>query len=150
MKYRAFVLTILCILFSAGTALARSEKLFEVKAKKFVYTPNVIKVDKGDLVRIRLISEDVTHGLFVDGYNVQTSAYPGQDGSITFVADKAGRFTFRCSVTCGEFHPYMTGYLVVAPNSRFWGYVILTLVIGLGSIAFVFAKNRKEQEDGKG
>ena len=124
----------------SSSCFAQEEKFFEIKAKKFSYIPNIIKVNKGDRVKIRLISEDVQHGLFIDGYAKKTSAYPGQEGSLTFVAQKSGRFTFRCSVTCGEFHPYMVGYLVVGPNSRFRGYTILTLILGTGSILLVFKR----------
>ena len=111
-----------------------AERFFEIKAKKFSYTPHIIKVNRGDTVKIRLLSEDVHHGFFVDGYGIKTSAHPGMEGSLKFIADKPGRYTFRCSVTCGEFHPYMVGYLVVGPNSRFWLFAAIVLVIGIGSI----------------
>lgn len=132
-----FILLILAGFFSPTSAKAPEEKLFEIKAKKFAYAPNVIQVNEGDLVRIRLISEDVHHGLYLDGYEIQTSALPGQEGTLTFVANKTGRFTFRCSVTCGEFHPYMVGYLVVEPNSPFFIYVFLTIALALASLAFL-------------
>ena len=133
---------LLCIigsLFCATSSFA-DERFFEIKAKKFSYDPHIIKVNKGDKVRIRLISEDVTHGIFVDGYGIETQAYPGQEGSLSFVADRPGRFSFRCSVTCGEFHPYMVGYLVVGPNTRFLGFVFVVLAIGLVSILWTLKK----------
>lgn len=110
-----------------------AERFFEIKAKKFSYTPNIITVNRGDTVKIRLLSEDVHHGFFLDGYGIKTSAHPGMEGSLKFIADKPGRYTFRCSVTCGEFHPYMVGYLVVGPNSRFWLFAVIVLAIGIGS-----------------
>lgn len=119
--------------WTAGSALA-AERFFEIKAKKFSYTPNIITVNRGDTVKIRLLSEDVHHGFFLDGYGIKTSAHPGMEGSLKFIADKAGRYTFRCSVTCGEFHPYMVGYLVVGPNSRFWLFAAIVLAIAAGGI----------------
>src|SRR3990167_4435631 len=108
---RALAMTaVFTICIFTSISLAQEEKFFEIKAKKFSFTPNIIRINKGDSVRIRLISEDVHHGLFLDGYGVNTTAYPGQEGAIKFVADKTGRFSFRCSHTCGEFHPYMIGY----------------------------------------
>ena len=127
-----FSFIVYALWFMAGSALA-AERFFEIKAKKFSYTPNIINVKRGDTVKIRLLSEDVHHGLFVDGYGIKTSAHPGMEGSLKFVADKPGRYTFRCSVTCGEFHPYMVGYLVVGPNSRFWLFAVIVLAIGIGS-----------------
>jgi cytochrome c oxidase subunit 2 len=124
-------------------SFASDEKLFEIKARKFFYTPHIINVNKGDTVKIRLISEDVHHGFFLDAYGVETSAYPGQEGAVKFVADKTGRFSFRCSVTCGEFHPYMIGYLNVQPNSRFLVFVALTLLLGVLNLSFVMLKKRE-------
>ena len=123
----------------AGTAAAE-EVFIEVKARKFAYTPSIIKVRKGDSVKLRLLSEDVQHGLFIDGYKVNTSAHPGQDGSLSFTADKPGRFAFRCSVTCGEFHPYMIGYLVVTPNARFSLFIAALAAVGVVHTVVVFRK----------
>ncbi len=131
---------LVCLLFTPS-AFAE-ERPLEIRAKKFSYNPNIIKVNKGDVVKIRLISEDVHHGFYLDGYSVQTSAHPGQDGNVKFVANKTGRFSFRCSVTCGEFHPYMVGYLVVGPNSRFLVYMLLTIALGVVSFAFIAFRRR--------
>ncbi len=135
------LLFIIGSLFCATSSFA-DEHFFEIKAKKFSYDPHIIKVNKGDKVRIRLISEDVTHGIFVDGYGIETQAYPGQEGYIEFVANKTGRYSFRCSVTCGEFHPYMIGYLIVEPNTRFLIYVFLTVSIGLCILLFITLKKK--------
>lgn len=142
-KYTILLLSILIIVFLFSfTAFAKEEKFFEIKAKKFFYTPNIIKVNRGDTIKIRLISEDVHHGFYLDGYGIETSAYPGQDGSLKFIAEKTGRFAFRCSVTCGEFHPYMIGYLVVGPNSRFLGFIFLTIFLGIVSFSVIYFKKQ--------
>ncbi len=131
--------------FMASLALAE-ERFFEVRAKKFSYTPNIIRVNKGDKVNIRLISEDVHHGFYVDGYGIKTSAHPGQEGALSFVADKSGRFSFRCSVTCGSLHPYMIGYFYVAPNNLWvWG-VLGVLVLGFISWLTVAGKKQKDEK----
>ena len=135
------LLSLLACLLLAPSAFAE-ERSIEIRAKKFSYTPNIIKVNRGDVVNIRLISEDVSHGFYLDAYNIKTSAHPGQDGNLKFVADKTGRFSFRCSVTCGEFHPYMVGYMVVGPNSRFLVFVFLTIALGIVSFAFMAFRRR--------
>ena len=138
---KVFTFLVLIGFLFTGSTFAE-ERFFEIKAKKFSYTPNIIRVNKGDTVSIRLISEDVHHGLYLDGYGINTSARPGQDGSLKFVADKTGRFSFRCSVTCGEFHPYMVGYLKVEPNSRFLTYLFLTLALGAVNFTFIIFRRR--------
>ena len=145
----SFVICALCIVIFPVQSFAE-ERFFEIRAKKFSYSPNIIKVNKKDLVRIRLVSEDVHHGFFLDGYGVKTSAHPGQEGSLLFTANRTGRFSFRCSVTCGEFHPYMVGYMIVEPNSRFYMYVCIALLFfGINLSWSTFRKKRASDGEGQ-
>ena len=139
MRLKTILLAISGVILFANFSFAE-EHFFEVRAQKFSYTPHILRVRVGDSVKIRLISEDVTHGIFIDGYGVETRAYPGQDGSLSFIANRPGRFTFRCSVTCGEFHPYMVGYLVVGPNIRFYLYALAVLFIGTVNLVVLLKK----------
>ncbi len=126
----------------------RPEKVIELDAARFRYMPSEITVQKGDLVKMRMESLDVTHGFYLDGYGVQMKASPGEVGRTSFVANRTGRFTFRCSETCGPFHPYMVGYLTVEPNRRF--HVFLAVVgaafLGAGTVVMKGAFGRKEDE----
>ena len=54
---------------------------FRVQASSFEYTPAVLAVNPGDLVTIELTSNDVVHGLYIDGYDLEISADPGQTAS---------------------------------------------------------------------
>lgn len=103
------------------TTPAPQERVINVTAKRFAYEPNIIQVNRGDRVTVLLRSTDVHHGFYLDGYEQEMTARPGQDGSVSFVADRTGRFVFRCSMTCGPFHPYMVGYLRVKPDLRLLG-----------------------------
>lgn len=145
MRKRILLFIVYSLWFMANTCFAGEEKFFEVRARKFVYTPNIIKVNKGDLVRIRLVSEDVHHGFFIDGYGIKTSAHPGQEGSLKFLADKVGRFSFRCSVTCGALHPYMIGHLYVSPNYLFIAGVFIVFILGLASLILALRKKQKDE-----
>lgn len=94
---------------------------------------------------MKLTSEDVTHGFYLDGYEKEMSVLPGETKIMGFNADKAGRYTFRCSVTCGDFHPYMMGYFKVLPNRKYYAGIFLIFLISLGSV--VAAKKRKDNFD---
>src|SRR3989338_6025338 len=142
---RVLTMTALFTVCLLVTICFAAERFFEIKAKRFVYTPNIIKVNKGDIVNIRLISEDVTHGFFLDGYSLNTSSHPGQEGSLKFTADKTGRFSFRCSVTCGALHPYMMGHLFVLPNSLFMAGAFSILLLGIASLIFALRKKQKDE-----
>jgi len=146
--YRRIVMAALMLAVCSMNAAAQpEEKVIEVRARKFTYEPHIIHVNKGDRVRIRLISEDVHHGFYLDGYGIETSAIPGEEGTLVFTADKTGRHSFRCSVTCGEFHPYMVGHLVVGPNSRLRFFILLAVVICLANVAWIWLlKTRRNNE----
>lgn len=105
-----------------------SARTIRVEASQFSYSPSVISVNPGDTVTIRLISTDVVHGLYVDGYGVSVQADPGQTATLSFVANRPGSFRIRCNVTCGAMHPFMIGKLNVGSN------VALIRSIGLALI----------------
>jgi polyferredoxin len=106
-----------------------------IDAHRFGYTPSRIKVNKGDTLVLRFSSSDVSHGLHLDGYPVELIARKGvmfqrdvrqkikthmnadwnRVSSVKFVADRSGKFVFRCTETCGNLHPFMTGELIVSP-----------------------------------
>ncbi|MFQ6615653.1 MAG: cupredoxin domain-containing protein [Fidelibacterota bacterium] len=125
---------------SAPEPSTARDKHIELRAKRFAYSPSVITASKGDRLIIKLISQDVTHGFFLDGYGTEFFVNPGETREVVINADKTGKFTFRCSKTCGEFHPYMVGYLKVLPNTRYYASVFLVAFIGLGSLGLSFRK----------
>ncbi len=114
--------------------LVGDQRTIEVKARRFEYSPSVITVKQGETVAIRLVSEDVTHGFHLDGYGTETVVPPGEVRVVGFTADKTGRFTFRCSETCGHFHPYMIGHLRVLPNTKYHASIALVALVGIGSV----------------
>ncbi len=154
----AAVAAVSVLAVAAGTflpaALAPSKgesREFVVEARQFSYSPYRISVKQGDVVVLRLRPKDVSHGLYLDGYGLETHAMPavpgtaGDEGVLQFVADRPGKFRFRCSVTCGNLHPFMVGELNVesgAPhtNAPFLAAVAAALVAGGG--AYVYARGK--------
>lgn len=144
MKKLCALTVLLAICLSPSFA---KEVRIDLKAKRFSYTPNVIRVQKDDVLVLNLISEDVTHGFYLDGYDIVASTHPGENRQIVIRADRAGRFNFRCSLTCGDFHPYMIGYLKVVPNTTF--YASLGLVALIVAVSFVLTFLKKGAPSGK-
>lgn len=108
------------------------ERTFHIQASRFEYSPAIISANPGDRVTIELVAADVVHGLSIDGYDLETSADPGLTTRLSFVADRQGSFRFRCTVTCGNMHPFMIGKLQVGRNNLLWRGVLLA---GLALIA---------------
>jgi len=119
---------------------------FTVNATQFDYEPNIIEVNRGDRVIVHVESLDVTHGFYVDGYGINVHVPPGHGQTVEFVADKVGTYRFRCSETCGPMHPFMIGQLKVQPNAPFSSAAVLTGVVMLGTVAYVW--RRKESSNG--
>jgi heme/copper-type cytochrome/quinol oxidase subunit 2 len=110
------------------------ERTFVIHASQFKYSPAVLSVNRGDRVTIELVATDVVHGLSIEGYDLATTADPGQTARLTFIADRQGSFRFRCTVTCGNMHPFMIGKLQVGNNIILWraaGLAVLAAVAGL-------------------
>jgi heme/copper-type cytochrome/quinol oxidase subunit 2 len=118
-----------------GNAAKPVERTFQIEASQFAYSPAILSVNPGDQVTIELLATDVVHGLSIDGYKLETTSDPGQTARLTFVADRQGSFRFRCTVTCGNLHPFMIGKLQVGQNELLWRGALLA---GLALIAGVW------------
>jgi heme/copper-type cytochrome/quinol oxidase subunit 2 len=117
--------------------VALQERTFRINARQFSYSPSELSVNPGDIITIELVSTDVVHGLYIDGYDISVEADPGQTTSMTFTADKAGSFRFRCNVTCGAMHPFMIGKLTVGRNEWLFRSFGLAIVAVLGVVMLV-------------
>jgi heme/copper-type cytochrome/quinol oxidase subunit 2 len=133
------LVVVLLLLPLLGVRLVRAattgERTIRIEASQFQFDPGVIQVNEGERVTIELVATDVVHGLYLDGYNLELAADPGQTARLTFVADRPGTFRFRCSVSCGAMHPFMIGKLRVGPNPLLWAGVALALVAAVTGVA---------------
>jgi heme/copper-type cytochrome/quinol oxidase subunit 2 len=77
----------------------------------------IIRVHQGDTVIITVINNDSreVHGFAIAHYDNQGfSLAPGQQETISFVANEVGSFRMYCNVFCA-IHPYMqNGVLIVS------------------------------------
>lgn len=130
------LLVLLWLTLRAGPAAAEpgERRVLRIEASQYQFDPGVVHVNRGDHVTIELVATDVVHGLYIDGYGLQASADPGQTARLTFVADRAGTFRVRCSVTCGAMHPFMIGKLRVGHNPLLWGGAGLVVLAALAEL----------------
>ncbi len=112
--------------------------------------PSILEVNQGDKVVFRLMSEDVTHGFYIDGYSPPPAEQkvmiePGkivEVGPVTF--DRPGKFKLRCSVTCGPLHPFMVSEVKVAPNIPY--YALLASAIGISGVMLAYLRRGPEDK----
>lgn len=112
---------------TAGDELGTPDVVIELMERSWKFLPNVIRVQQGQIVRINFQPTDnglgVGHGFAIDGYDKAAfinGALVQRPKSVTFLADKAGTFTFYCASQCstGPLHPNMNGTLVVEPAGQ--------------------------------
>jgi len=82
-------------------------------ARKWDFNPATITVKEGDKVKLNIKNEDVPHGFRIFEFGVSERLTPGKTTTVEFTADKAGEYTFFCTVPCGKGHSGMNGKLVV-------------------------------------
>lgn len=110
-----------------------------LNGQQFEFTPHRIQVHQGDKVVIHFTSSDVVHGFYLDDYGIEQRVDPGITTPIEFTASKAGKFRYRCSVSCGTMHPFMMGELVVGPNLPYWR-ALGVVFTALGGMLLMLAK----------
>ena len=88
-------------------------RVIEITAKRFAFSPNQITIKKGETVKIRLTSEDVTHGFFMRALKIDEDIQPGTPTEITLTPQTAGTFTTICDHFCGANHGNMNMTITV-------------------------------------
>lgn len=135
LPFAALALIVLVVPFAP--AAPPTTRALTIDATQFAFAPGRIEVNQGDRVVITLTASDVVHGFYLEGYGVERRVTPGVAERIAFVADRAGKFRFRCSVSCGALHPFMIGELVIGPNVPFWRAAALVVIAAVGALVYL-------------
>jgi cytochrome c oxidase subunit 2 len=85
----------------------------QVTLRKYEFSPGLLRVKKGEQVRLIMTAVDHDHGFKLDDFNINQKIPKGTTVIVEFTADQAGTFQFRCSSVCGLGHRSMKGTLVV-------------------------------------
>ena len=84
-----------------------------VRASKFAFAPNELRMKTGQPVTLMLSTEDFVHGFSVPDFNARIDLVPGKTVELTLTPNRAGKFVFLCDNFCGDGHDKMTGTLIV-------------------------------------
>ncbi|MEK6827185.1 MAG: cupredoxin domain-containing protein [Nanoarchaeota archaeon] len=90
-----------------GNSIKTEVKEFSVEAFRFGYSPDIITVNKGDKVRIKIENTDAIHGIRIPELELRNNEI------IEFTADKIGEFNWYCNTFCGNGHMEMGGKLII-------------------------------------
>ena len=89
------------------------QREIQLTAQKFEFSPQTIKVKRGDRVKLIVTAVDAQHEFKLEAFHVEQKLPKGQAVTIEFTADQAGSFPFQCSHFCGMGHSKMKGELIV-------------------------------------
>ena len=109
----SLMLLALVTLTSSHSARADDIPVIEITAKRFAFTPNQITLKKGQTVKLRLHSDDVTHGFFLRPLKIDEEIPAGQTTEVTVTPQVNGSFTTICDHFCGANHGNMNMTIVV-------------------------------------
>jgi cytochrome c oxidase subunit 2 len=109
----ALVLGALLINGYSPAAPSEEPRVVAITANRYQFTPSEVTLKRGERVKFRVTSEDMTHGLFVKDLAIDTDIVPGKTAEFTLTPRKAGRFTAICVHYCGPGHGNMHMTIVV-------------------------------------
>ncbi len=114
-RFTCGLLIIVFSTFFAVDVLAadQAEQVIRITAKKFEYSPKVIKLKKGVPAVLEFTSLDRLHGFICPDLNIRTDINPGEVSTVRLVPQKAGTYDFHCDIFCGEGHEDMAGTIIV-------------------------------------
>ena len=110
----ALALALVLATAAPSRGIAAEPHIVRIVAKKFSYTPSEVRLKKGEPVMLELVSEDRIHGFNLPEFKIRKDVGPKEVTRVALTPDKAGTFSFRCDVFCGDGHEDMTGTLIVA------------------------------------
>jgi cytochrome c oxidase subunit II len=117
-NWRWYALLVILVAASAVTTsfhtkAAASPRVVAISAKRFEFSPNQIRLKKGEPVTLRLRTEDVKHGLLQKALKIDADIVPGETTEVTLTPQVAGTFTTICNNFCGSGHGNMKMTIVV-------------------------------------
>ena len=103
------------LVLALAAAAGAEERVIQITAKRFEFSPSTIELQAGVPVVFELTTADRKHGFQVPDLHIDEEIVPGKPTRVRIVPEKAGTFSFHCSVFCGSGHEDMSGVIVVKP-----------------------------------
>lgn len=86
--------------------------MWKVQHPEGVREINTLHVPVGEVVELRLTSEDVIHSFYIPAFRIKHDAVPGTYRKIWFEASQPGEYRLFCAEYCGSYHSRMRGKIV--------------------------------------
>jgi len=73
----------------------------------------------GTPVKLKLVSVDVLHSVFIPAFRIKEDIIPGRDKLMWFIPQREGSFDLYCAEYCGLEHSYMGSNVKAIPQEEF-------------------------------
>ena len=99
----------LCLFFPMAAAVRAQapSSTIEIHAHRYAFTPSEITLKPNETVKLKLISDDVTHSLLIPGLNINKEVAKGHPVEIDVTPTSVGDFRGQCGRFCGSGHGSM-------------------------------------------
>ena len=94
-------------------ATAHSFHKITIVAVEGTITPDVVRVRRGDLVRLTFLAKDGTYGVYIPVLKLKGKATPERPVTFEFAASSEGEYEMRCTKYWGFKHWSENGKIVV-------------------------------------
>jgi len=115
-RLKLVMVVALCVFGLKCTAIGESDRTIEIHVHRFAFSPSEITVKKGETVRLKLVSDDVTHSLLIKDLGINQVVARGKPAEVTFTPQEAGEFHGECGHFCGAGHGKMAIAVHVTEN----------------------------------
>lgn len=101
--------------FTEGKVIDKGNNHYEVHlvARMWAFDPSEIRLPTGAEVDLYVSALDVTHGVYLEGTDVNLMAVPGSVNAARLRFDEPGTHAVICHEYCGIGHQFMAGRFVI-------------------------------------
>ena len=93
------------------------------KPKPYLVTANELHVPVGQVIDVKLESDDVIHSFWIPKLAGKIDVVPNNTNSLWFKADEPGTYRGLCAEFCGTAHAQMRFLVIAEPEETFNGWV---------------------------
>ena len=92
-------------------------KRIKMDAENWKWSPNQIRVQEGTKVILQIRSFDATHRFDMKDFGLKVVLPQDKTTTVEFIAEKPGKYKWKCGRPCGDGCPRMRGTLTITEKA---------------------------------
>jgi len=102
-----------CLALAAAARAQDGPREIAITARRYAFSPPVVRLRRGERVTLVLTALDVAHGLMCRPLRLKADLQPGVPVRVPLEPSSAGTFSAICNHFCGPGHSGMTMTFIV-------------------------------------